>query len=88
MLLPCNHKLTTLGAKDDRIDENCVADLDKQIEWLGAINFLIYHNQETFREEEYGALKVDRHAELANIQTDQFRPNWIDARIQKNSLGD
>ena len=27
--LPCNHRLTHLGGKDDRIDPNCVADLQK-----------------------------------------------------------
>lgn len=29
LFLPCNHRLTQLGGKEDRIDPECVADLDE-----------------------------------------------------------
>ena len=47
-VLPCNVRLTTLGATDDRISDTCVADLTKQIEYLGPMNILIYYNHEVF----------------------------------------
>ena len=48
--MPCNVKLSALyeEVKDDRIDPQCVNDLDQIIEYLGPINFLILTNEESF----------------------------------------
>ena len=48
VLTPCNYLHTHLGYEGDTIHPECVADLDAQIEYLGAIEFLIYYTQETF----------------------------------------
>ena len=41
MVLPCNMKLTTVGDTEDRIPDDCIADLDEQIAYLGPLNFII-----------------------------------------------
>ena len=48
VLVPCNYLHTHLGYEGDTIAPECIADLDKQIEYLGPIEFLVYHTQETF----------------------------------------
>ena len=46
MAVPCNMRLTHIGAKtDDRIDPNCERDLQKQIDYLGSLNFVVYYNR-------------------------------------------
>jgi len=45
MVLPCNMRLKHLGGVEDRIDQNCVADLNRQIEYLGPMNWIVYSNQ-------------------------------------------
>ena len=49
VLLPCNVKESAIF-KDgvDRIDPECVHDLDKQEEYIGAPNYRILANSETF----------------------------------------
>ena len=49
LVLPCNHKVTPLvGGTDEYISENCVADLEDQIKYLGPINMFVYHNTASF----------------------------------------
>jgi len=86
MVMPCNMPLKFLGAEDDRIGEECVADLEKQIEYLGPMNMLVYFNQETFKQEEYGEARISRTSTIRNIQVDEYRPNYVYARIWKNQL--
>jgi len=50
-ILSCNNRLTHLGGVDDRIPEDCVANLDEQIEYLGPLNLIIYYNQQSFMED-------------------------------------
>ena len=45
LFLPCNHRLTHLGGKEDRIDPECVEDLAEQIAYLGPLNMILYYNQ-------------------------------------------
>ena len=45
-LVPCNYLHTHLGYTGDSIHEGCEANLDKQIEYLGQLYFLIYYSEE------------------------------------------
>ena len=40
--MPCNYIHSHLGWQGDSIDENCIADLERQQEYLGNINAMIY----------------------------------------------
>lgn len=44
IFLPCNHRLTPFGGDDDRIDDDCVADLNEQIKYLTVLNMIVYYN--------------------------------------------
>ena len=48
LVLPCNMKLTLIGDTEDRIPDDCIADLDKQREYLGPLNLIIAYNQSIF----------------------------------------
>ena len=86
--MPCNIKLTAFGAEDDRIGPECQADLQKQIDYLGNMNMLVYFNTATFQQDEFGNQRIDRQSTIRNIQVDQFRANFIFGWIQTKQLQD
>ena len=53
IVMPCNMRLSFLGAINDRIDPECVANLDEQISYLGPMKMSIYHNSQYFQRGEY-----------------------------------
>lgn len=53
VLTPCNYLHTHLGFTGDSIADECVADLDAQIKYLGPLNFLLYHTEEVFHPEKF-----------------------------------
>ena len=88
VVLPCNHRLTQLGGKDDRIPQNCIEDQGEQIKYLGSLNMLAYFNQESFLQNEFNELSIYRHSVIENIQADELRANWIYCQMSKNLLSD
>lgn len=88
MFLPCNHRLTKLGALDDRIDDECVPILEEQIKYLGELDLILYYNQEFFAQTEFGDASIERVSVLENFQLDQFRPNWLQSVVSRNLLAD
>ena len=52
-VVPCNQKLTHLGGLTDRIAPGCVEDLSKQVEYLDAMNFIVYYNVQEIKINEY-----------------------------------
>ena len=48
VLNPCNYIHSHLGYEGDRVHPDCIPDLDKQIEYLGPINFIVYHTEDKF----------------------------------------
>ena len=52
------------------------------------MNMLIYFNQESFNQDEYGEYRIMRQSTIQNVQVDEYRPNYIFANIWKNQLGD
>lgn len=69
-LFPCNMRLGYFGADDDLIDSECVYDRDKQIEYLGPLNVLVYYNMESIIVNEFGDRRISRYSKLENIQVD------------------
>lgn len=66
VLVPCNYLHSHLGYRLDRIHEDCVADLDKQIEYLGSIDVLLYHTEELFMQKNYGEDTIVKNSYLYN----------------------
>lgn len=44
LLVPCNYVHSYMGYEGDFIRDDCVADLEKQIEYLGPLDLSIYFN--------------------------------------------
>ena len=45
LFVPCNYLHEELGYTEDSVYKDCVADLDKQVEYLGPLNWKVYHTQ-------------------------------------------
>ena len=48
VLVPCNYIHTPLGYEEDEVHEDCVADKEEQIKYLGPIDFMIFYTEEIF----------------------------------------
>ena len=48
LLLPCNYLHTDTGYTGDSIHPECIGDLEKQKEYLGALDWKVYYTQELF----------------------------------------
>ena len=48
VMTPCNYLHTHLGYKGDQIHPECVEDLDVQTEYLGPLDFVLYHTEDIF----------------------------------------
>ena len=60
VLVPCNYLHTHLGYTGDSIDENCVADLESQIEYLGPLDFMIYFSEQVLMQKEFKDKSIKR----------------------------
>ena len=89
IFLPCNIKESVIfGDEDDSIDPQCVKDLEKQVEYVGGLNFLVLTNDESFVQDQYGEFAVDLSSKIINVQTDPYTPSWIPGLIQTDVLQD
>ena len=48
LMTPCNYLHTELEYEGDSISDDCIDDLDAQIEYLGTIHVVLYHTEEIF----------------------------------------
>ena len=89
MAVPCNMRLTHIGGLSERISPTCVDDLEKQIEYLGSMNFVTYYNKQELTIQEFSPeKKISRTSAIKQVQADQYRPSWIEASVQKDMLQD
>ena len=54
VLVPCNYVHTEIGPTDDKVAEECIADRDEQMKYLGNMRLVIYTTEQEFNQEEYG----------------------------------
>ena len=87
-MVPCNYIHTHLGWDKDSIADVCIDNLEKQIEYLGPLDFMIYYTEEVFKQSEYDTLSIQQQSMLKNQQVDQTTPNWINTMVQSNVLSD
>ena len=46
IMVPCNYLHTEFGYTEDSISPECIGDLQKQLDYLGPLNTVMYHTQE------------------------------------------
>ena len=87
---PCNQKLThpTLGGKEYHISDECVWDLDAQINYFKPPNLITFYNQERLNLEKFGEASIERYATVKQIQYDETKPSWIQGYFHRNTLSD
>ena len=65
--VPCNYIHQHLGYTEDRVAEECIADLEKQKEYLGPLDFVIYFNYGEFNQQKFGDESIVQEARLKNV---------------------
>ena len=56
VLLPCNYVHAEFSPGDpSSVSDDCIADLDQQIEYLGPIQWLIYYSEDVLRLDQFGS---------------------------------
>ena len=78
---PCNYVHTESGYEDDSVQPECIPELDKQIEYLGSINILLYYSQDILLARNYGETSFNRFSTLTNIQVSEKTPNWVNTLL-------
>ena len=71
LFLPCNYIHQIDGYTGDYVKEECIADLEKQKEYLGPLDMLIYFNDEEFDQQAFGNEAISRQSQLINVQFSQ-----------------
>ena len=87
-VVPCNARRTELAFLEEPIGEECVPDLQAQIDYLGAVQFMIYFNTERFDRTKYGAEAIVKESNIVTQQVDHRVPNWIQTYVEINELED
>ena len=85
LMVPCNYQHPNYPVP---IHPECIADLEAQKAYLGAINWKIYHTQESFNPNGYGDETISKKSYLFNKQVDHMSPNWFEGTIQINEVAD
>ena len=88
ILVPCNYIHSEWGDIGDSVSDECIADLEKQKEFMGPLEVMILINNEKLNLFEYGDDSIKREALLARTQTDQKNPNFIDFYLEGSLLQD
>ena len=83
-LTPCN----ILTSEDDTIHPECIADLEKQIEYIGSPNVVMYYSQEIFHQDKYDDTTITQECFFSNVQIDERKPTWISTEVKRNELLD
>ena len=62
IMVPCNYKHAEFEemSGEDTISDECIADFEKQAEYLGSINWLILHTEDVLRLTEFGDSAIER----------------------------
>ena len=85
---PCNYLHRYLGYKHDRVHPECVANLAKQIEYVGKPNLLLYFTEDLLGTREFGNESIKRQSTLKNTQLSEIVPSWINTLIERNISSD
>ena len=88
LLLPCNYLHTDTGYTGDSIHPECIDDLEKQKEYLGALDWKVYYTQESFVPDGFGDETIARNSYMFNEQVDTNNPNWVRTRLNINEVAD
>ena len=64
-LLPCNYLHTYYNYTGDSVSDECIWDLEKQQEYLGPLEVIMYFNEESYEQNEFGEKRIKRESIIA-----------------------
>ena len=62
VLLPCNYVHAEFAQTGDSIADGCIADRDKQIDYLGNMRSIFLTTEQVFDKQEFGEEKIKRRS--------------------------
>ena len=88
LMLPCNTLFREWGYEGDTVADECIWDLQKQQEYLGQINVLLYFNEENYNSEEYGDKAIRRESKISRYYISNDQPSYFIELVKTNLLVD
>ena len=76
------------GDVGDTIAEGCIADLQKQAEYLTNMKVVVYFPDRSFSEQGYEDEAISVSSNFFTTQIDPLKPSWISGKVQENILED
>ena len=73
--MPCNYVHPNI---EDSVAEECIADREKQIAYLGNINLVVYASEQVFDQEMFGEDAIVTRSRFWSRQVDSAKPTWLD----------
>ena len=77
-----------MGYEGDSIHPECVADLAKQIEYLGPIDLMLYYSEDKLAARSFGEEALSTQSSLRNTQVSENIPNWVKTLVERQILSD
>ena len=87
MVAPCNYVHAEIGPTNDTVREDCVADKQTQVDYLGNMQIIYYIDEEFFQLQDYEN-SIERRSRFFMKQVDNMKPTWFDGRYRKNYVED
>ena len=84
LFTPCNY----INSDDDFVSDECIPDLQKQIDYLGQMNLVIYYADQSFVEQSYEEETISVRSRFINRQIDNQTPSSIVGELVLNELED
>lgn len=66
----------------------CVADLDKQIDYIGSIDLMVYFGEGKLHARSFGDDSISQKSTLKNTQVSETSPSWINSLLERTTLSD
>ena len=86
--LPCNVIFEDSYGFKSLVSSECIGDLAAQQAYLGAINILLYFNNQRFDQRSFGQNAIVNESKIINMQSSNDAPTWLDFIIQAEVLND
>ena len=87
LVVPCNYVHAELGPTNDTIPDGCIADREKQMEYLGNMQIVVLTDDEFFEQQNFD-VTVQKRSRFYKKQADSTKSSWIDFKFRENEIED
>ena len=88
IMLPCITSYTLANGQQAEVRNDCVADKQEVMDYLGPLQATIFYNDVKFIQNKYGNERLENFSTLKQIAVDPNIANWIGVDVDTHSLAD